>query len=117
MRSGSQDREPRCWHRSLVSRYMPRPSNRRFAMFRFVRSVATFGLGAACALALGVMTPPVPAASPTLQNWHVHDCTSGCPYYDASGVWHQPVAFFPAILHESVAQYLQDPVVCPNATD
>ena len=45
-------------------------------------------------------------------NWHVHDCTvSPCV------LPHAATAFFPYILHETVAQYLGDPAECPNATD
>lgn len=43
--------------------------------------------------------------------WHIHDCTSGCV------LPHAPVAFFPTILGESIAAYLQDPAACPDATD
>ena len=86
-------------------------------MFKSVRNLVSFGAGAALMLALGVAAMPATAASPTLQNWHVHDCTSGCPFYDAKGVWHQRVSFFPKILGETTSQYLADPVACPNATD
>ncbi len=86
-------------------------------MFKSVRTLVSFGAGAALMLALGVASTPATAASGTLQNWHVHDCTSGCPFVDADGVTHQAVGFFPVILGESRSQYLTDPVVCPNATD
>lgn len=42
-------------------------------------------------------------------NWHVHD--------GQSGAGHRPVVFFPAILDQTLAQYLADPARCPNATD
>src|SRR5579864_902641 len=86
-------------------------------MLTSIRTLVSLGACAALMLALGVASTPVTATSPTLQNWHVHNCTSGCPFYDANGVWHQPVGFFPRILGETASQYLADPVACPNATD
>jgi len=50
-------------------------------------------------------------ASTLPPNWHVHDGQG------ALGPQHKGIAFFPAILGISTAQYLQDPARCPNATD
>ena len=45
-------------------------------------------------------------------NHHIHDCTAApCAYP------HLAVGFFPQILGESPATYLQDPAVCNDATD
>ena len=47
-------------------------------------------------------------------NHHIHDCTAppaSCTYP------HLPVGFFPTILAESRAAYLQDPAECNDATD
>jgi hypothetical protein len=45
-------------------------------------------------------------------NHHIHDCTAApCTYP------HLAVGFFPLILGESPAAYLQDPAVCNDATD
>jgi hypothetical protein len=45
-------------------------------------------------------------------NWHVHDGQTGL------GPHHKGIGFFPAILGGiSTATYLQDPAMCPDATD
>jgi hypothetical protein len=44
-------------------------------------------------------------------NWHIHDGQL------ALSPQHKGISFFPTILGLSTAQYLQDPAVCPNATD
>src|SRR5207247_11319630 len=44
-------------------------------------------------------------------NWHVHDGQT------ALDPQHKPVGFFPAILVQSLTDYLSDPARCPNATD
>lgn len=44
--------------------------------------------------------------------WHVHDCTAAPCVLPHAGV-----AFFPTILGESTAEYVQDPAACPDATD
>jgi hypothetical protein len=45
-------------------------------------------------------------------NHHIHDCTAAPCVYP-----HLAVGFFPTILGESRADYLQDPAVCNDATD
>src|SRR5438045_6118600 len=45
-------------------------------------------------------------------NHHIHDCSAAPCVYP-----HLAVGFFPQILHESLADYLQDPAVCNDATD
>ena len=51
------------------------------------------------------------SASELPPNWHVHDGQT------TLGPQHKPVSFFPAILSQSLADYLADPARCPNATD
>ncbi len=51
------------------------------------------------------------SASELPPNWHVHDGQT------TLGPQHKPVSFFPAILGQSLADYLADPARCPNATD
>jgi hypothetical protein len=51
------------------------------------------------------------SASELPPNWHVHDGQT------TLGPQHKPVSFFPAILGQSLADYLSDPARCPNATD
>lgn len=51
------------------------------------------------------------ADNPLPPNWHVHDGNLG------AGPQHKGISFFPTILGISTAEYLQDPAVCPNATD
>jgi hypothetical protein len=50
-------------------------------------------------------------ASELPPNWHVHDGQT------ALGPQHKPASFFPAILSQSLADYLADPARCPDATD
>jgi hypothetical protein len=50
-------------------------------------------------------------ASELPPNWHVHDGQT------TLGPQHKPVSFFPAILGQSLADYLADPARCPDATD
>ena len=45
-------------------------------------------------------------------NHHIHDCTAAPCVYP-----HLPVGFFPTILRESRADYLNDPAECNDATD
>lgn len=60
------------------------------------------------ALAASIAAAPVAAAdNPT--NWHVHD--------GRSGPGHAPIGFFPSVLSQTTAAYLNDPAVCPDATD
>ena len=49
---------------------------------------------------------------PLPPNHHIHDCTAAPCVYP-----HLAVGFFPTILGESRADYLQDPAVCNDATD
>jgi hypothetical protein len=50
-------------------------------------------------------------ASELPPNWHVHDGQT------TLGPQHKPVSFFPAILGQSLTDYLADPARCPDATD
>src|SRR5438105_6004509 len=62
----------------------------------------------AAAASAGYFNGPLPP------NHHIHDCTlpsSQCVYP------HLAVGFFPTILGESRASYLQDPAECNDATD
>ena len=59
----------------------------------------------------GAMARADSSASELPPNWHVHDGQI------ALGPQHKPVSFFPAILGESLTDYLADPARCPNATD
>jgi hypothetical protein len=68
-------------------------------------AVATMLVFAAAAWA-GYFNGPVPA------NHHIHDCTAAPCVYP-----HLAVGFFPTILSESPATYLQDPAECNDATD
>jgi hypothetical protein len=54
----------------------------------------------------GYFNGPVPA------NHHIHDCTATPCVYP-----HLAVGFFPTILSESRADYLNDPAECNDATD
>jgi hypothetical protein len=45
-------------------------------------------------------------------NHHIHDCTAAPCVYP-----HLAVGFFPTILSESRATYVEDPAVCNDATD
>jgi hypothetical protein len=51
-------------------------------------------------------------SDPQPPNHHIHDCPAAPCVYP-----HLGVGFFPTILHESLADYLQDPAVCNDATD
>jgi hypothetical protein len=51
------------------------------------------------------------SASELPPNWHVHDGQT------TIGPQHKPVSFFPAILGQSLTDYLADPARCPDATD
>ncbi len=51
------------------------------------------------------------SASELPPNWHVHDGQT------TLGPQHKPVSFFPAILGQSLTDYLADPARCPDATD
>ena len=69
--------------------------------------VTLFGFAAVASAELSSTTSPPP-------NHHVHDCTlppALCVYP------HLAVGFFPTILGESRAAYLQDPAECNDATD
>lgn len=68
-------------------------------------AVATMLVFAAAAWA-GYFNGPVPA------NHHIHDCTAAPCVYP-----HLAVGFFPTILSESRADYLNDPAECNDATD
>jgi hypothetical protein len=57
----------------------------------------------------GVVAATDPSSVPP--NWHVHDGQT------ALGSQHKGIGFFPAILGQSVADYVLDPARCPNATD
>jgi hypothetical protein len=54
----------------------------------------------------GYFNGPVPA------NHHIHDCTAAPCVYP-----HLAVGFFPTILRESLADYLNNPAECNDATD
>jgi hypothetical protein len=54
----------------------------------------------------GYFNGPVPA------NHHIHDCTAAPCVYP-----HLAVGFFPTILRESRADYLNNPAECNDATD
>jgi hypothetical protein len=65
-------------------------------------------LAVACASWAALAAADPPAIPP---NWHVHDGIAAPPQ-------HRPIGFFPTILESSsTAQYLQDPALCPDATD
>ena len=69
--------------------------------------VALFGFAAVASAELSSTASPPP-------NHHVHDCTlppASCVYP------HLAVGFFPTILGESRAAYLEDPAECNDATD
>ena len=60
-------------------------------------------------LGLTILLVPMAAAATAgadqADNWHVHDGVDA------------PVGFFPTILGQTTADYLQDPAACPDATD
>ena len=68
-------------------------------------AVATMLVFAAAAWA-GYFNGPLPA------HHHIHDCTAAPCVYP-----HLGLGFFPTILGESRAAYLQDPAECNDATD
>ena len=65
---------------------------------------------ASAALAAAAVAGPESGAFPP--TWHVHDCAVAPCVLPHAGV-----AFFPSILGETTAEYLQDPAACPDATD
>jgi hypothetical protein len=72
-----------------------------------VCGAALLAFAAVAAADLSATTPPPP-------NHHIHDCTlppASCVYP------HLAVGFFPKILGESLAAYLEDPAQCNDATD
>jgi hypothetical protein len=79
----------------------------------FRRLILALALSAAFTLA-GVASAEFTAAT-LPPNHHIHDCVATplapCAYP------HLAVGFFPSILGESLATYLQDPAVCNDATD
>ena len=68
-------------------------------------AVATL-LTLAAAASAGYFNGPLPP------NHHIHDCTATPCVYP-----HLAVGFFPTILSESRADYLNDPAECNDATD
>jgi hypothetical protein len=64
--------------------------------------MAALGVAGSVARADGSEPPP---------NWHVHDGQT------ALGPQHKGIGFFPQILGLTTAEYLQDPAMCPDATD
>src|ERR687884_556759 len=76
-------------------------------MKRLIVLTFTAALLAFAAVASAQFTPATLPA-----NHHIHDCAAApCAYP------HLAVGFFPRILGESLATYLQDPAVCNDATD
>lgn len=74
------------------------------------RAIALVACSAVSAvLAAAAVAGPSGSLPPT---WHVHDCTA-----TSCVLPHAAVGFFPTVLGESVATYLQDPAACPDATD
>lgn len=73
-------------------------------------------LGACAAVATLVVFAAVASggyfAGPLPPNHHIHDCTAAPCVYP-----HLAVGFFPTILGESRADYLNDPAECNDATD
>jgi hypothetical protein len=66
------------------------------------------------AAAVGILATfagPAAASGDVPPNWHVHDGQTGL------GPQHKGIGFFPTILGESTSTYLEDPAMCPNATD
>jgi hypothetical protein len=61
--------------------------------------------------AFGATAMAANEASVLPPNWDIHDGQT------ALGSQHKGIGFFPTILGISVAQYLEDPARCPNATD
>jgi len=65
---------------------------------------------ASAALAAAAFAGPTDGSLPP--TWHIHDCTAAPCVLPHAGV-----AFFPTILGETTAAYVQDPAECPDATD
>ena len=72
-----------------------------------VLAFSAVSLAIAAAASGGYFTEHLPP------NHHIHDCPDSSP----CGYPHLPVGFFPAILGESRADYLNDPAECNDATD
>lgn len=76
------------------------------------------GVGLVAGAAVGALTlvasQSVAAADDSTlpPTWHIHDCAAA-----PCVLPHAAVAFFPAILGESLSTYLADPAECPDATD
>jgi hypothetical protein len=68
-------------------------------------------IAVAAALTAGSAAVLAASSSDLPPTWHVHDGQG------ALGSQHKGIGFFPTILGISVAEYLQDPARCPNATD
>ena len=84
-----------------------RTRGRRIDMKKLIASALVATLFAFAAAASAQFTPETLPA-----NHHIHDCTAApCAYP------HLAVGFFPTILGESRATYLQDPAECNDATD
>jgi hypothetical protein len=66
---------------------------------------------ATAAIAMLALSSTPVAASDVPPNWHIHDGQTGL------GPPHKGIGFFPAILGISSSTYLEDPAMCPNATD
>ncbi|HEX4747759.1 MAG TPA: hypothetical protein VFU99_12855 [Gaiellaceae bacterium] len=68
-------------------------------------------LSAALAIASASWAALASADPPAIPpNWHAHDGVAAPPQ-------HRPIGFFPTILKLDSTQYLQDPALCPDATD
>lgn len=81
-------------------------------MRRSLFRVGMLSLGVIMATALGSATVLADSSASDLPPaWHIHD---GQP---ALGPQHKGIGFFPVILGITVAEYLEDPAACPNATD
>jgi hypothetical protein len=91
-----------------------KPASRGLLAVVLVAGAVAIGSAAALAGSDAAQLPP---------NWHSHDCnnpavaTEPACGFDANGDWHLGIAFFPAILGISAADYAEDPARCPNATD
>ena len=81
--------------------------HRRAARLHVPRGLAIAG----AAIALFAMSGGPVLGTDVPPNWHVHDGQTGL------GPQHKGIGFFPTILGESVSTYLEDPAMCPNATD
>ena len=74
------------------------------------KAIALIACSAVSAV-LAAVAVAEPSGSQLPPTWHVHDCTASCV------LPHAAVGFFPTVLGESLATYLQDPAACPDATD